>query len=114
MEQKSKKELHAQYKEREVAGGVYAIRNTLKNKLFVDATADLPGSKNRFEFAVQTGSCILPKLQVDWNGQKGQGFEFEVLEELKKGELQTAAGFKEDLKLIRQMWLEKLSNENMY
>ena len=111
MDKKTKKEMQAQYREREIIGGVYIIRNTSKNKLFLDADTDINGSKNRFEFAVKTGSCVHPKLQNDWVG--GQ-FVFEVLEELKKGEAQSLTEFKEDIDLMKQIWLEKLSGENLY
>lgn len=50
---KSKKEICALYKEREIIGGVYVIRNTLSNKLLLKAETDLRRSKNRFDFHKQ-------------------------------------------------------------
>ena len=114
MDKMRKKEIQSQYKEREIIGGVYAIRNTLKNKLYLDADIDLRGKKNRFEFAVKTGAGVYLKLQNDWAEQKGGHFAFEVLEELKKGEGQPISGFKADIELLKQMWLEKMSGENLY
>jgi len=109
-----KKELQAQYKEREMTGGVYLIRNTLNNKLLLDAAIDLAGSRNRFEFSKKTGSCVYLKLQKDWAEQGNSQFVFEALEELKKGETQTQAEFENDIKLLKEMWREKLSNEDFY
>ena len=114
MDKPTKKEIQAQYKEREVIGGVYAIRNTTKNKLLIEAAADLHGSRNRFEFAQKTGSCIHPKLQYDWAEQTADQFAFEVLDEMKKGDNQTSKQFSADIELMKQMWLEKLSGENLY
>jgi len=37
----SRKELQAQYREREMIGGVFAIRNLANDKLLVGTTADL-------------------------------------------------------------------------
>lgn len=111
---KSKKELKMQYKERKVVGGVFVIRNTLKDKLLLDATTDLQGSKNRFAFAQQTGSCIHPKMQKDWQEQKGAGIDFEVLEELEKGETQTDAEFAADIMTLKELWKEKLAEKNLY
>jgi hypothetical protein len=112
---KTKKEALAQYKEREIVGGVYAIRNTISGKMLVEATADLQGSKNRFAFSQQTGSCVYLKLQSDWNRPGGGGqFAFEALEELKKGEAQTAAEFKADVDALKEMWLEKLAGGDFY
>ena len=111
---KTKKELISQYKEREIIGGVYAIKNTLNNKMLLEATADLQGGKNRFEFSQKTGSCIHPKLQNDWNKQGKQQFVFEVMEELKKGETQTAEEFKADIDVLKEIWLDKLSDMDLY
>jgi len=110
----TKKELLAQYREREIIGGVYAITNTLNNKVFLEATTDLRNSKNRFDFAKGTGSCVHGKLQSDWDAQGGEHFEFEVLDELKKGETQTADEFKDDIGTLKKMWLDKMAGRDLY
>ena len=110
----TKKELLAQYKEREITGGIFVIKNTLSNKMLLDSTSDLQGSKNRFEFSQKTGNCTHIKLQSDWNEQGGGQFVFETLEELKKGEVQTAEEFKADLDVLKKMWLDKLSGSDLY
>jgi hypothetical protein len=109
-----KRELKAQYKERKVIGGVFVIRNTATDKLFLDATTDLQGSKNRFAFAQQTGSCTDLKLQGDWAKQGASAFALEVLEELPKGETQTDAEFAADIKCLKEMWAEKLAGKEFY
>ena len=111
---KTKKELQAQYKEREIIGGVYVIKNTLSNKTLFAGSTDLRGSKNRFEFSRKTGTCVDMKLQNDWNKQGGEQFVFEVLEELKKGKTQTAQEFKADIDILKEMWLDKLSDRDFY
>jgi dihydroorotase-like cyclic amidohydrolase len=113
-DKKTKKELLAQYKEREIVGGVYTITNMLNNKLFLDATTDLQKSKNRFDFAQTTDSCVHTKLQSDWSKQGGGQFAFEVLDELKKGETQTMEEFKADIDILKKMWLDKLSDRDLY
>ena len=109
-----KNELQAQYKEREIIGGVYSITNMSNQKMLLTATTDLQGRKNRFEFSQKTGSCVEMKLQSDWNKQGGGQFVFEVLEELKKGESQTAEEFRADIDVLGAMWLEKLSDRDFY
>ena len=109
-----KKELQNRYKEREIVGGIYAIKNMLNNKVFLEAATDLRGIRNRFEFAQQTGSCIHVKLQRDWDKHGGGQFVFEVLEELHKGDTQTAEEFKADIMLLKEMWLENLSSTEFY
>ena len=110
----SRKELQAQYREREVIGGVFAIRNLVNDKLLVGTTADLPGSKNRFEFSQKTNSCTYLKLQSDWDKYGCEQFAFEVLEELKKGEAQATEEFKADIEVLKDMWIEKLSDGDLY
>ncbi|MCL2487437.1 MAG: GIY-YIG nuclease family protein [Oscillospiraceae bacterium] len=114
MDNLSKKELQAQYREREIIGGVYVIQNTLQNKLLMDIDVNLRSSRNRFNFAVMTGSCVHPKLRTDWVEQKGQHFIFKTLEEIKKQESQSISEFKGELELLQQMWLEKLAGETFY
>lgn len=114
MDSNAKKEMQQQYKEREVTGGVYVVRNTRSGKLLIEATRDLRGSRNRFEFAQKAGSCVYVKLQKDWADFGGGAFVFETLEELTKGETQTDAAFNSDLGVLKELWLEKLANECFY
>lgn len=109
-----RKELKFQYVERKKIGGIYSVRNTVNNKLLVEFSPDLQGSKNRFDFSCSTDSCVFMKMQKDWSAQKGEGFTFEVLEELEKGDIQTDKEFREDLEALKEMWLEKLVGESLY
>lgn len=111
---KTKKELQAEYKEREIVGGVYIIRNTFKNKVLLESTTDLQGIKNRFEFSKKVGSCVNMKLQKDWLEQDSSQFVLEVLEELEMVKTQTPKEFKADTDLLKEIWLEKLLNEDLY
>ena len=105
-----KKELINQYKSRVQIGGVYAIKNMTLNKWYVDATSDLAAAENRFKFF---GSTHM-KVEQDHKAQNGEGFVFEVLEELKKNESQTGREFKDDLVVLKDIWLEKLSGRELY
>ena len=109
-----RKQLLTEYREREIIGGVYLVKNTLKNKALLDASTDLQGSKNRFEFAQQTGAGVFPKLQEDWNTQPSSSFEFEILEQIQKNDGQTAAEFQADVNLLAEIWSEKLADEDLY
>lgn len=110
----TRREKKTQYKERKKTGGVFVIRNTAAGKALLLAAADLQGSRNRFEFAQKTGSCVDLKLQKDWAEQGGNAFAFEVLEELEKGETQTDAEFSKDIALLKEIWQEKLAGERLY
>ena len=105
-----KKELINQYKSRVKIGGIYVIKNTLLNKWYVDATPDLAAAENRFKFF---GSTHM-KVEQDYKAQNGTGFVFEVLEELKKNENHTDKEFKTDLAVLKDIWLDKLSGQELY
>ena len=109
-----KKELQAQFKEREIIGGVYTIKNSLNCKILFMTTTDMQSSKNRFDFSKKTGSCVDMKLQDDWNKQCGEQFILEILEELKKGYSQTMEEFKADIEVLKDIWLEKLADNDFY
>ena len=105
-----KKEIKAAYKNREQVGGIFAIKNNRTGKWYVDKTPDLASAKNRFGFM---GSSFL-KIANDFKAQKGEGFVFEILEELKKTEGQTAKEFSDDLALLHLLWIEKLDGKDLY
>jgi hypothetical protein len=113
-DKKSRKELLAKYKEREIIGGVYVIKSIVNNIILLKAVTDLRGSVNLFEFSRETGSCVDMKLQSDWNKQGSDKFIFEVLEELKKGETQTDEEFRADISFLKELWAEKLSDKEFY
>ena len=106
-----KKEMKTLYKERTQTGGVFAIHNTIKRKWYIDSVKDIGAAKNRFE---HFGAGTYAKLTGDCSAQKGEGFSFEVLEELHKGELQNEKEFQDDLLLLKAMWIEKLSEQDLY
>lgn len=109
MNSEDKKALTLAYKERKVIGGVYRIVNNKNSNAILASTADLHGMQSRFDFAQKTGSCIHFKLQKDWAEFGPSAFEFETLEELEKKEDQTPKEFQEDLKVLEEMWREKLN-----
>lgn len=114
MEKTNKKELQAAYKERKVIGGIYVIKNTSNEKMLLQSTADLQGSRNRYEFTRKIGSFTHLKLQEDWRELGSAAFQFEVLEELEKMETQTTREFADDLKTLFEIWFEKLDSEKLY
>jgi hypothetical protein len=113
-DKQSRKDMNEQFKQRQIIGGVFLFRNTSNGKILIDASVDLKGSINRFAFAQSTGSCVNFKLQKDWLELGSQAFTFEVLEELEKGEDQSDSEFREDIKTLKAMWQEKLSQESFY
>lgn len=101
-----KKELKQLYKETKVEAGVYQIRNTVNNKVFIGSTRNLKTLKGK-RFELEVGTNTNKVLQSEWNQYGKDAFSFEVLEVLKPKE----TGFfdaKRELKKLEEMWLEKI------
>lgn len=114
MDKQLRKEILAAYKERQVTGGIYIIKNTVNGKMLLLSAADLQGAKNRFEFCRLMNSCTYVKLQKDWEQLGADSFVFETLEDLKTQEGQTSKEFKDELKVLEELWLEKLNGDKLY
>jgi hypothetical protein len=114
MDKQNRKELLTEYKTRKVTGGIYSIKNTVTGKFLLLNTVNLQGSKNRFDFSQKMGGCENLKLAADWKEYGSGAFILEVLEEIDKGDSQTQEEFKDDIKLLYSMWLEKIDPVNLY
>ncbi|HEX8982367.1 MAG TPA: GIY-YIG nuclease family protein [Ktedonobacterales bacterium] len=98
-----KKAASRAYKERKVVGCVYTITNTANGKYIVGHTANLDGIRNRFQFAVTTGSAVDPRMRADWALYGAQAFRLDTLEELEQRPDQSPAEFAADLEALEQM-----------
>ncbi len=111
MEGQTKRDLQAQYKNRSIIGGIYSIRCNGSGQVWLKSTKDLQGQKNKFVFFTSTNSCPEPGMRSDWEKYGAASFSFDVLEELTKKETQTDLEFNQDLKLLLEMWSDKLQEE---
>lgn len=114
MDKQYRKEMIDSYKSRRARGGVFAVRNSVNGKRFVRATADMQGSRNRFEFSQTTGGCAFKPLQQDYNKYGGGVFSFEVIENLEQKEGQTDAEFKRETEALCALLLEGINPEELY
>jgi len=112
----SKKRLRSAYKEssRTQSGGVYLIRNTKNGKIFLDIAPDIAAVENRFHFSRQTDTCVNAKLRTDWALYGSRAFEFEIAEIIDKNADQSPAEFREDLELLKNMWIGKIDPSMLY
>lgn len=109
-----KKELAAAYTQTIQPIGVYQIRNTANNKIWVDGTMDLGGARNRFDFMKTTNMNTMIELREDWKTYGASSFVFEELDRIKPKE-DAAAGdpgerarLREELDVLLALWLDKL------
>lgn len=98
-----RREISKQYRERRLRGGVYTIANTVNGRYLIGHTADLASVRNRFQFAVTTGTTVDPRLRDDWQAMGPDAFSLDVLEELEQRPGQTQAEFMDDLIALEQM-----------
>jgi len=95
-------------------GGVYLIQNTQNGKILVEIASDIEAAKNRFSFSQKTGSCVNLKLNRDWALFGPDAFVFEVAETLDKSETQSPMEFRQDLNVLKKMWMEKYEPGSLY
>ena len=101
-----KKELKQQYKEMKTESGIYQIRNTVNNKVFVVSTPNFKTMTGR-KMELLAGGHKNTALQEDWNIFGQDAFVFEKLEQLEDKE-EGYFDINEELKQLLEKWLEKL------
>src|ERR1700704_6612412 len=104
---KDKKQLKKNYQQDRRPMGIFLIRNTLSDKVFLAAGIDLQGLINRHKFALKHGGHQNKSLQADWNELGDNSFAFEILDELKPPN-DPAFDARAELTVLENLWLEKL------
>jgi hypothetical protein len=104
---KDKKRLKQDYKVSKRPMGVFLIRNTLNEKVFVVAGLDLQGIVNRHKFQLATGSHKTVELQKDWNNLGSDKFEFEIVDQMEPLD-DPSFDPKREVEFMERMWLDKL------
>lgn len=104
----SRAERKRAYKEAEVPMGIYAIRNRANGKVFVGHSLNLPAMFNRVRFEFAQRMHRIPALQADWEHFGEASFSFEVLDTLPPREEPGGPPPLEELKVLEEMWLERL------
>lgn len=101
-----KKELKQQYKEIKIEAGVYQVRNTHNQKVFIASTRNLK-TLNGKEMQLKSGSFLNKSLQEEWKRCGPEAFVIEVLEVLVKP---TEEHFDEKaaLKKLEEKWIHTI------
>ena len=71
------------YREMEFRKGVYQLRNTRNNKIFIGRSMDLDRAWNGLRVQLMSGNFPNETLQQDWNNQQGEDIVYEIVEVLK-------------------------------
>lgn len=105
---KSKKELKNIYKEMKFKMGVFQIKNTVNQKIFVGSSTDLNAIWNRIRTELKFGSYPNIALQKDWANFGENNFVFEILSEIKQEEDGKNTNYKKEVKQLEEMYIEEL------
>ncbi len=108
MEKARRKELLQAYAERELHQGVFVIRCTGAGLAWTGAAQDLTKAQNKHWSQLRFRGHPNRALQQAWAAHGEAAFTYEVLEELKPGDL-TPAGFRDALKTAEMRWRQELS-----
>ena len=95
------------YKQTNRPMGVYRIRSTQGNKLYIGYGTDIQARVNRHKAELKFGSHRNRELQETWNSLGESAFKFEVLDALEREE-DPQANPDEELKVLSEMWIHKL------
>lgn len=102
-----KKEIKRQYKQTIQPMGIYQIKNLANGKIFIGNSKNLNAVFNSSRLQLKTGTFINRDLQHDFIESGEANFSFDVLDRLEpKDDLKY--DYTDDLKLLEEMWLEKL------
>lgn len=104
-----RKELIRAYKDNPPRAGVLQIRNKVNEKIYIVAYHNVEGKLNSQRFQLNSNAHFNKILQADWNAQKQEDFEFEVLEFLTLPNPDASPLVVRDaLTALEKKWLNKL------
>jgi len=102
-----KKQLKRHYQQSALTLGVFLIRNTVNDKIFLASGQDLAGIINSQKFQLGNGVHMNKSLQADWNEIGAGRFAFEIVEQL-NAPSDPQFDLKKELSFMEDMWLARL------
>lgn len=103
----TKKEQKDLYKKMKFKVGVFHIKNTVNQKIFIGSSIDLDAMWNRIRTELRYGGCPNSELQNDWEKFGEENFEYEILSEIKQDE-KTNINFRKEARQLEEMFIEDL------
>ncbi|MBE0649930.1 MAG: GIY-YIG nuclease family protein [Bacteroidales bacterium] len=104
---KTRKEIKDEYKQMKFRIGVFQIRNTVNNKIFVEGSTDLVAIWNRIKFQLNAGLHPNAELQKEWKEFGAENFVYEILGEIKQDDTESV-DYRREVKQLEEMYLEKM------
>lgn len=104
----SRREMIKEYKNTLQPMGIVQVKNIRNGRVYITASGNIKGTINSLRFQLRMGSFLpSPALSKEWNEMGEESFVIEVLDELKPVD-KPGHDYKEELKALESMWLEKL------
>ncbi|MBH5317397.1 DUF2087 domain-containing protein [Paenibacillus sp. GSMTC-2017] len=120
-----RKQLTADYQDRERKMGVYQITNNTNGRMFIGGSTNLDGLWNKEKFMLDLGSHSNKEMQKEWKQFGGENFTFEILETVNTDGLirynykdvfdeegkelgDVAKRYRRDVESMREQWIKKL------
>ena len=104
---KSKKELRDSYKEMKFKVGVFQIRNSVNNKIYIEGSTDLVAIWNKYKFQLTNGLHPSTNLQKEWTEFGQEKFIFEILSEIEQDDTKTI-DYRKEANQLEAMFIEEL------
>ena len=105
---KSKKEVKDSYKGMKFQIGVFQIRNTVNNKIYIESSTHLIAIWNRHKFQLNSGLHPNKNLQKEWTEFGQEIFIYEILSEIKQDETKTIDHYRKEAKQFEAIFIEDL------
>ena len=102
-----KSEIKRVYKQSKRPMGVYRIRNSQNDKVYIGFATDIEARFNRHKAELKFGNHRNEELQKIWNSYGESALEFEILDVLDQEE-GTKARADDELQVLTEMWIQKL------
>jgi len=102
-----RKQLVREYEERKKLIGVFAIRNKVTGKIFLDRTMNLGVAFNKHRFQLNMGSHPKKEMQSDWTKYGEENFFYEAIEALENAP-EDPKEISKELNALMELCREKL------
>lgn len=92
--------------------GVFQIKNTVNQKIFIGSSADLDAIWNRISTELKFGNYPNAELQNDWKNFREENFTFEILSEIKQEDDGKTVDYRKEARQLEKMFIEELQSFN--
>jgi hypothetical protein len=104
---KTRKELKEEYRQMKFKMGVFQIRNTLNNKIFIGTSQDLTAIWHAQKLQLDFGIHPNFELQRDWKEFGADNFKYEIIGEIEQTDDKPRA-YNKELKTLEELTIEEL------